>query len=191
MPTWFLIANFLSFQAIWFVAVLAGSSPALALCLPIIFLHFLLMDKALNKRFLWKNELALIGACLVVGLVVESIKLALPIWDKNLVGSLPPLWLMTIWAGFAISLHGSFEFLKNRFSIAAFLGAIFAPLSYFAGARLSDSYELVEPSFGLLLIGTLWVVVMPLLVWLGDLLPSQSGSENPPGKNSFTPSHSA
>lgn len=173
MPIWFLIANVVSFQAIWFVAVLAGNSPLLALCAPILILHFFLLNKVLQKQFNWKNEILLITACVLLGVLVESIKLLLPIWDESFSGYLPPFWLLCIWAGFAISLHGSFAFLQNRFAISAFLGALFAPLSYFAGARLSDTYELIDPSFGLLLIGTLWVAVMPLLVWLAGLLPVQ------------------
>ena len=171
MPIWFLTSNVISFQAIWFIAVLAGNSPLLFLCLPIILLHFFLLNKVLKKQFNWKNEIFLIVACVLLGVLVESIKLLLPVWDESFTGYLPPIWLLCIWAGFAISLHGSFAFLQNRFAISAFLGALFAPLSYFAGARLSDSYELADPSFGLLLIGALWVAVMPLLVWLAGLLP--------------------
>ncbi|WP_238376292.1 DUF2878 domain-containing protein [Marinagarivorans algicola] len=173
MPAWFLVANFLSFQAIWLIAVLAGNGSALALCVPIIFLHFLLMDRALKKHFNWKNEFLLIIACLVIGGGVESFKLLLPIWDSALVGHLPPLWLMTIWAGFAISLHGSFAFLYKRFALASLMGAIFAPLSYLAGAHLSDTYAFVDASFGVVLIGMVWMVVMPLLVWVAGLLPAQ------------------
>lgn len=173
MPAWFLIANVLNFQAIWFIAVLAGNGSALALCVPIIFLHFLLMDRALKKHFNWKNEALLIVACLGIGVAVESLKLVLPIWDTTLVGHLPPLWLLVIWAGFAISLHGSFAFLHNRFALASLLGAIFAPLSYVAGARLSDSYTLLDSSFGVVLIGMVWVVVMPLLVWVAGVLPAK------------------
>jgi hypothetical protein len=135
--------------------------------------------------FKWFNEFFLIALCVLVGFVVESIFMQLPVWaDNPHLGSWPPAWLLAMWFGLGASMHISFNFLAKKPYLSALMGAVSAPLSYFAGANLSETHSLANPVVSLMIIAVIWAFVMPLLVAIANALP--------PGdiKKSLTISHS-
>ena len=76
---------------------------------------------------------------------------------------LTTVWDLLIWANFSLTLDTSLRFLQKRPLAAAFLGAICAPMTYYAGDRLG-ALHFSEPVFrGLLWVGVLWLFVMPCL----------------------------
>lgn len=169
-PIWFLIVNAVLFQIIWFVAVLFGDSWFLALLVPILGLHFFCLFYIRKQLFVWKNEVLLLLICLVIGFFVESLKLWLGVWSPLIDDVFPPLWLLAIWLGFGMSLHGSLGFLQSNYWLSLILGLVVAPVSYFAGARLSPTYDLASP-YSLLIIAGIWVFVMPLLAYTAKQIP--------------------
>lgn len=73
------------------------------------------------------------------------------------------VWDLLIWANFSLTLDTSLRFLQKRPLAAAFLGAICAPMTYYAGDRLG-ALHFSEPVFrGLLWVGVMWLFVMPCL----------------------------
>ena len=81
-----------------------------------------------------------------------------------------PLWLTTLWFVFAGTIRHSLAFLENAKLLQLFVGAIFAPLSYIAGAKLSVVYFV--PSLGVtyFLLASVWaplmLVIFSLSRWL-------------------------
>jgi hypothetical protein len=53
-----------------------------------------------------------------------------------LAGWLCPLWITALWMNFATLPRTSLAWLGERYALAALLGALGGPLSYYAGARL-------------------------------------------------------
>jgi Protein of unknown function (DUF2878) len=75
-----------------------------------------------------------------------------------------PIWIVALWANFALTLNHSLAWLQGRPWLAAALGAFGAPLSYFFAARTWHALTLTEPL--VITLGTLaaiWAVVTPLL----------------------------
>lgn len=116
-----------------------------------------------------KNELVLILIVAGVGVLLDS---AL-IYSGTFVfpGSTQlPFWLITLWLCFAATVRHSLGFLANSKILQCLIGAIFAPLSYLAGAKFSVVY--ITPPFELsyLLLAGLWgplmVLVFALSAWL-------------------------
>jgi len=75
-----------------------------------------------------------------------------------------PAWWCALWAMFASSVPAGLSFLHRRPRLAAAIGAVFAPLSYAAGARLG-AIGLGEPrAASFAAIAAEWGVALPLLV---------------------------
>jgi hypothetical protein len=73
------------------------------------------------------------------------------------------IWDLMIWANFSLTLDVSLRFLQKRPLVAAFLGAICAPGTYYAGDRLG-ALNFSEPVFSSLLwVGAVWLFAMPCL----------------------------
>ena len=75
-----------------------------------------------------------------------------------------PVWMVALWTSFALTLNHSLAFLQGRPLLAALLGAIGAPLAYWAAGRgwHAVAFPLgVAPMFGTTAIA--WALLMPLL----------------------------
>ena len=73
------------------------------------------------------------------------------------------IWDLMIWANFSLTLDVCLRFLQRRPLVAAFLGAICAPGTYYAGDRLG-ALNFSEPVFrNLLWVGAVWLFTMPCL----------------------------
>jgi len=79
--------------------------------------------------------------------------------------AMAPPWILGLWALFATTLNVSLNWLKGRWLVAALLGGIAGPLSYWAGARLG-AVVLVEPVPALVALSIGWAILMPLLMAL-------------------------
>jgi hypothetical protein len=152
-------------QTAWMVAVLNGAAgrswPGVAAVGVVIGVHLLgRRDPGVETRRL--------GAALAAGLVADAL-LGLSgavcftggAWD----GRLPPAWLAALWPCFATYLVLSAAWLQARLGLAAVLGAIGGPLAYAAGGRLGGLTLPAGTVTGLVAIGAVWAVALPLLAW--------------------------
>lgn len=78
-------------------------------------------------------------------------------------GSLAPLWMVALWGLFATTFNVSMRFLRDRPGIAAALGAVGAPLAYYAGERMG-ALDLVSPAPALAAIALGWAIAAPALL---------------------------
>lgn len=164
MPRISLIRNFLLFQAGWFACVLGGAYalPLLGslIALAIIALHLWFATDAMA-------ELKLLLLALSFGLVFESLLVNFQLARYSngiLFPGLAPYWMILMWPLFASTLNLSMAWMKNLAPfMIALLGAILAPLAYFAGARMQAVvFDDVFLSLSMIAIG--WAILLPLLV---------------------------
>ena len=117
-------------------------------------------------------ELGLIIACGVIGAWFDSI-LAATGWVTYPSGQIAPLlapyWIVTMWMLFATTLNRSMSWLKGRLPLAAAMGAVAGPMSYYAGAKLGG-IVFVSPLEATIALSVGWALIMPVLVVLADRL---------------------
>lgn len=159
-----LISNFILFQLGWFACVLGGANQwaligSLVACL-IIIIH------------LWRAaspipEMRLLVAALVLGMTFESLLILSNISQYAngiLLPGLAPHWMALMWGLFASTLNVSMRWIRHLpLPAIALLGAIFAPLSYWAGNRFG-AVIFPDTTLALITIAAGWAVLFPLLV---------------------------
>lgn len=160
------LINAVLFQAGWLICVFFGSLlGALATALILSF-HFWVIVRPHDRAF----EAKTLALALVVGFFVELgfvwFQVLLPVDGSQW----PPLWLLMIWLLFATTLNCSLSWLKGRLALAALLGAVSAPGSYYGGAALSPAMDFSSPSYGLVVIALCWALLLPLLFFIIQLL---------------------
>ena len=169
MPLATVLANVLLFQAAWLTGVLGAAHGRLWLG-PMAALAVVAWHLARARRAL--PEALLLAAALLLGAAFESL-LVLGGWLRFETGSIPvigaPAWMIALWSAFATTLNVSLRMLHRRRIVAAALGAVAAPLAYYAGSRLG-AVEFVSLGAALVVIGAGWVVLMPVLVSLAARL---------------------
>lgn len=156
-----------AYQSVWFACVIGAGRglwwPGVAAALPLA-----AWQVASSSR---PAATATLGAAgLAVGLAVEgslsaSGLLAHAASPAGWVG--PPPWILALWTVFAMTLHRSFSFLRERAWLACALGAVGGPLAYLAAARGWDAVRFADPlaaSLGALAFG--WALALPLLAFV-------------------------
>lgn len=119
-----------------------------------------------------RRELALILLTGAIGLVWDSALvsagwLAYP--TGNFIAGLAPYWILGMWMLFATTLNVSFRWLRSRLVLAAMMGAVFGPLSYFAGSS-AGAVTLLQPVPALISLSLAWAMLMPGLIVLARSL---------------------
>jgi hypothetical protein len=77
---------------------------------------------------------------------------------------LAPVWMVALWTSFALTLNHSLAFLQARPMLSTLLGAVGAPLAYWAAGRGWDAVQFplgVAPMLATTAI--VWALLMPLL----------------------------
>lgn len=171
-------ANFAGYQAVWFAAAIGAGRglwwPGVAAALAFCALHFALSKDGRDR------DLRLLGMSLACGIVVDG-----PLAANGLVHyaaatpALPPggapLWILSLWAAFALTLRHSMRWLIGRPLAAGLLGAIGGPLAYLGAARGWQSLALAEPrSMSLAALALGWGLALPLLAWQAGKLDTSS-----------------
>jgi hypothetical protein len=80
---------------------------------------------------------------------------------------LAPHWIFALWALFATGLNLSLAWLKGRWWLAAAIGAVASPLSYWAGVRLGAA-TFVEPESMTAALALGWAVILPAILRLAQ-----------------------
>lgn len=73
-----------------------------------------------------------------------------------------PLWLITLWFGFAATLRHSMSYLSERLLLAGIFGGIGGPLSYVAGERLGAVNFGFSLPVVVALLAAIWALLLPL-----------------------------
>ena len=159
------VVNFILFQMGWFACVLgaAHGQPWLGTGIAAAIVAFHGM-RALRPT----EEFKLVGIAVLIGLLWDSLLVMLG-WVAYPTGTfLPgvaPHWILALWALFATALNVSMHWLKQRLLIAAALGAVCGPLSYWAAVRLGAA-TFVVPQSAVIALAAGWALIMPALLLL-------------------------
>jgi hypothetical protein len=144
-----LLLNIIGFQLCWIACVIGGNLWA-SLCVSLfMFWHWCQLKT---------GELWLIITITLVGTLFDSLLLNLDLLTfPSYEGPLIPLWLILLWTAFSATLYHSMAWLLKKPLLAATLGAVAAPWSYYAGS-LFDAVQLTSPA--LLLIASAWALLL-------------------------------
>ena len=176
-----LVTNFVLFQLGWFACVLGGAYDQTLLgsliAMAVIAYHFYNAPDAMK-------EFRLLMLALIIGLVFESIVTAQHFARYShgqMFEFIAPLWMILMWPLFATTLNLSMRWLKGLAPLSiALLGALFAPLAYFAGNRLGAvTYD--DFTLSMVLIAIAWAALLPVLVTLSLTLDGYRASSVKPG----------
>ncbi|WP_411849537.1 DUF2878 domain-containing protein [Stenotrophomonas sp. LGBM10] len=109
----------------------------------------------------------LMGVAIACGLVVDGLAGGtgrVVYAAGNGVAWLAPLWILALWAAFAMTLTVSFAVLQRHLVAAALVGLLLAPLAYLSAARGWSSVVFAAPPWhGVAVLGLGWAVALPLL----------------------------
>lgn len=170
MSVW---ANAIGYQIVWFGAVIGAGRglwwPGVAAAVAFALLHMALYPQTSAQRAV---DVRLMLVAFVCGLTMDGALAGSGLADyaadsSALPADAPPLWLLSIWASFALTLRHSMRFLLGRPLFALALGAIGGPLAYLGAARGWGAIAFAEPrwmAIVALVVG--WAIAIPLLTTL-------------------------
>ena len=95
--------------------------------------------------------------------------------DSWPVSFLSPIWMWTLWLLVGTTINGSLSWLRGRPILGAVLGGLCGPLSYEAGIRMgAGSWGSGGQAMGLILLGVVWAIAVPLFFYW-DRTPLKQG----------------
>lgn len=157
-----LIINALAYQAVWLSAILCGNPGAVAGC----FIVLILLVTSECKG----DDLKMIGFLLFLGLLVDGTLQQVGFFSFRGSGFPIPFWLLVIWLGFAMTIHHSLSWFKDKLLLAALFGGLGGPVAYWAGTRLgAASFNWSLPS-SLLVLAVVWSLIFPAIMLFSTLL---------------------
>lgn len=181
--------NAIAYQAVWFAAVIGAGRgewwPGVAAAA-----LFVSIQLAVSRER--EVDLRLLVAALACGAIVDGAMagngLARYAASTPALPGGAPLWLLAIWASFALTLRRSMRVLLGRPFIALALGAIGGPLAYLGAARGWQAIDFAEPRWlSLVVLGVAWSLVLPALVLLATRLHPRTAFTVPFSTRGHTP----
>lgn len=172
-----LVVCSLIYQAVWFAAVYSAAKSPLLLLGPAVLLAGLVLQLALWPS-LFKRAIVMLLAGLLTGVVVDGILtlagVLLP-YRQVLPHPIPPLWLLTLWAGFGVYLATGLELMYGRPRLAVVAGLLCGPLAYRGGVPFGALALGANAWLSLAAIGAVWALAFPLLLWIASRLQASGG----------------
>ena len=159
-------ANLVGYQLVWFAIVISASRGqsmwGIAAALVFILLQFSIST---NRH---ADSRALVTA-LICGFLMDG-ALAATGWlhYASPLLSLPaPVWILSLWMAFAMTLNHSMVFLRGKPVLAALLGGIGGPLAYLGAARGFGAVVFTTPAWhAIALLAFGWAIALATLATL-------------------------
>ncbi|AYA64348.1 DUF2878 domain-containing protein [Alteromonas sp. RKMC-009] len=162
------VLYFVWFQTIWFLAILFTSEYLTIIGL-LIAAFFILSPRK-------KTDLIMAAGIAVYGCIIDGALL----WSgffafSDHEGWLIPIWLISLWIAFGLMLRVSLDYLQGRYALAAVLGAVSGPLSYYAGAQAGAVIFPADTVLTLGILSAIWAVTVPLCLYADAFLNGREG----------------
>ncbi|MBT1064989.1 DUF2878 family protein [Bowmanella sp. Y26] len=153
------LQNLLWFQVCWFTAVL-GQNDWVWLIMLLLIAHLLSQSPKMGD---WP----VLVSCAAIGISTDILltKLAFFAFSPSPVLAIP-VWLMGLWLAFAGTLSYGLRWLQPHTFLASVLGAVFGPLSYYAGMQLGAVQFEHRLFFTMLVLALVWALLMPLFCYI-------------------------
>jgi len=150
--------------------VLFRSWLAILVVAGILVVHIALSENR-RSEFVFIIVLAALGTLLDstltwFGLFVFEEPSLLPASVQGYLRFLCPLWLIAIWVAFATTIGTTRTLLRGKLWLTPILGAIAAPLTYYAGVRFGAVQFGWSSLISMLVLAVVWVLFYPLAVTL-------------------------
>jgi hypothetical protein len=160
-----ILLNVVAFKIGWLASILGAANelPLLgpAVILVAITLHLRLVNDP-SREFLL---IALTGA---IGATWDSVMVAagwLTYPSGTILSGFAPYWILAMWMLFATTLNMAFRWLQSKTLFAGVLGAVFGPLSYYAGAK-AGAVVINDFTATMVALAVAWAILLPGLLLL-------------------------
>lgn len=159
--------SFIGYQAVWLGTVI-GAGHALTWPGVLGFTVYATWQLASSRQR--KADVLLMLAAIVLGMVLDGglfhagLLSYAPAWPA---ASAPPVWILILWATFALTFTQSLKYLQTRLWLAMLLGTVGGPLAYLAAAHSWQVVRFAQPKWpAVLWLAIGWGLATPLLAWL-------------------------
>jgi hypothetical protein len=158
------VINLAMFQLVWVTTVFGVAHDRLWPGMAILS-FFLIINTTISATARVDLTLATIAVTLGAAIDTVFIRAGLLSFEMNLPWlGFAPIWILILWANFALILNNGLQWMQGHYKIAAILGFIGGPLSYLGGIGLGAGELHVAPLTAFLIIGSCWAIVTPLLL---------------------------
>jgi hypothetical protein len=170
--------NIAFYQVTWLAAI-AGAARGWWWAGPSMLAAFAVWQIAVSRHRMADTGLMLCAA--VVGFAVDTLCVragmfvyAAPVPSPDFA----PIWIVALWMSFALTLNHSLAYMKSHLPIAAALGAIGAPLAYWAAARGWNALSFAaQPAIALGALAIAWAILAPALFFLARHLVHENHAQ--------------
>jgi len=176
------LSNFLGYQAVWLVAV-AGAGRGLVWPALAALAAFALWQLARSGTR--RADLRVLAVAVALGVLLDgALSLCGVLGYAAPRPALPPggapLWILALWAAFALTLNHSLAWLRRHSLLAALLGAVGGPFAYLAAAKLANAVTFRAPeAVALAALAAGWGAALVVLVRSASHWSGESGSRVP------------
>jgi len=169
------LINIIAFKIAWLASVLGGANE-----LPLLGPAAVMVAVAIHLRLVKEpsREMLLIFTTGMVGITVDSAMISAGLLSYStgtVVPGMSPLWILGMWLLFATTFNVSFRWLQSKLLLAAALGAVFGPLSYYSGSKIG-AVTLNEPVAAMIALAITWGMILPGMLELARRL-NRTGME--------------
>ena len=114
-----------------------------------------------------KSEWKLVGFIVLVGITWDSLLVffGLIAYPDAVWFSLP-VWMVCLWILFATTFMHSMAWLSGYSWLSVFVGAVFGPMSYWAGVEFSDASFGASPIMSMVVIAAGWAILFPIGLYM-------------------------
>lgn len=168
-----LLINVIAFKIGWISAVFGGANGMALIGAGVIMVAIAVHLYVVAEP---ARELTLILIVGLTGLVADSIPVSagwLTYADGNVVAGFAPYWIVAMWMLFATTLNVSFRWLRSRLLLAAVIGAVAGPASYYAGSKIG-AVEFTEFVPAVAALSITWMLLFPAFLMLAAFLDGTS-----------------
>jgi Protein of unknown function (DUF2878) len=166
-------ANLIGYQIVWFSAIIGAGRglwwPGVIAAAVFILLHLAFARQSAAQRSI---DVRLLAIAVLIGTLLDGTVAASGFarYAASGVTLLPdgaPLWILAMWASFALTLRHSMTFLLGRPAVSLLFGALGGPIAYLGAARGWQAIAFAEPRWmALLTLAIGWGIAIPLLTTL-------------------------
>jgi hypothetical protein len=168
------LINLVLFQGVWFVTVIGASQGSLWYGLAGITtfacIHHFVSHTA-------KADFQLATISILLGFAIETAVIQAGVLSYVHIISpsqIAPLWILLLWANLALTLNGCLRWLQGRYLLAALMGAMGGPLTYFGGMKLGAASTDLPMATALGVIAFIYAFTTPFLLVTAKWLSQQS-----------------
>lgn len=164
-----LVINIVAFKIGWAASIVGAANQLPLLGPAVILLAIAIHLRNVNDS---SREMMLILSTGLIGAIWDSVMVGagwLSYPSGTIITGFAPYWILAMWMLFATTLNLAFRWLQSNLLLAAALGAVFGPASYYLGAG-TGAVVINELTVVMLALAAAWAILFPALLMLARRL---------------------